>query len=74
MANRVMRHPLGYNCNLCTGNLYTSKLLKTTKKNYSNSIRVGSDRVEQNREGVSGGRVRGELLGRGTATVHRVAA
>ncbi len=30
------------------------KLLWTTKDNYSNSIRMGYDRVEQIREGVAG--------------------
>ncbi len=48
------------------------KLLQTTKNNYSNSARMGYDRVEQIR-GSIGGRVRGEFLGKGAATVHPVA-
>ncbi len=43
-----------------------------TKNNYTKSIRVGYDRVEQIREGVSGGWVTVELMGRGTAIVRPV--
>ncbi len=39
----------------------SKKLLYPTKKNYSNSIKVGYDRVRE------------ELLGRGVASVHPVA-
>ncbi len=39
-----------------------------SKNSYSNRIRVGYDRVDRIR-----GRIRGELLGRGTATGHPVA-
>ncbi len=39
-----------------------------SENSYSNSIRMGYDRMEQIR-----GRVRGVLLGRGTVTVHPVA-
>ncbi len=37
------------------------KLLKTTKNNYSNGIRVGYDRVEQIREGVYGDGLEGNF-------------
>ncbi len=39
----------------------------------SNILRVGYDRMEQIREGVSGDGLEGKFLGRGTAAVYPVA-